>query len=223
MNRLLVTGIGRSGTKYMAELLTAAGIECGHETLFPTDTKAVPAWGNAVAESAWPAAPWLGEMRALERDGKVERFAVVHLVRHPLDWIASWSQTVWANPHRTRSTRYICKHTGVDWFERIEQDVLSASAQLWVHWNRLVEPYANARLQVEEIGPAELAMLCGLMGHEAPSEQALAEALEKVPRNVNARPHGVVFWDDLGEEPYFRHLAREYGYAPPSFSDGAGI
>ena len=39
----LVTGTGRCGTVYMAELLTSLGIPCGHESLFqmPENSKEV--------------------------------------------------------------------------------------------------------------------------------------------------------------------------------------
>jgi hypothetical protein len=222
--RLLITGIGRSGTQYMAELLTACGLPCGHEALFPTSCKGLPEWGKVAAESAWPAAPWLGEMRRREAAGEHDRVVVVHLVRNPLAWIASWSQTVWSEPGATRSTRYLCKHTGVDWPRVIdEQGALAASAQLWVHYNRLVDPFADVRLRVEDVGVTELATLFGMLGRRLPETETLQAALDEVPHNVNARRHGTVFWDDVREQTYFRNLAHTYGYTPPRLNGGAGI
>ncbi|RTK93330.1 MAG: hypothetical protein EKK64_10500, partial [Neisseriaceae bacterium] len=37
MIKYLVTGIGRSGTVYMARLLSSLGIMCGHESIFQKD------------------------------------------------------------------------------------------------------------------------------------------------------------------------------------------
>ena len=44
-HRLLVTGIGRSGTGYMAKVLTAAGLECAFRSWYPELMRAAERYG----------------------------------------------------------------------------------------------------------------------------------------------------------------------------------
>src|SRR5689334_5762287 len=77
--RVLITGCARSGTGYLAALLTELGLECGHERVFAPRTVrgSTPTWPDGVrAESSWLAAPYLAHLP--------KGTAVVHLVRHPL-------------------------------------------------------------------------------------------------------------------------------------------
>lgn len=222
MNRLLVTGIGRSGTQYMARLLSASGMPCGHEALYPTDCRAAPDWGPVRAESAWPAAAWLPSQDPSLR--------VVHLVRHPLQWLASWSQTVWGPGGSRRATKYLTRHTGIPWRSLAVTDALSASMRLWVAWNRMIEPHAHVRLRVEDVDALALRSLWHLGGRKPPSDERIEEALKEVPTNANARPHGVVFAQDcLGKvgQIELAEMALLYGYAidwrAAPLSGGAGI
>lgn len=213
--RLLITGIGRSGTRYMAELLTAAGIPCGHEALYPTHVRAPPDWGEAVAESAWPAAPWVGPDH--DRD-----LVVVHLVRNPLDWLASWTQTVWDDPRRTRSTKYLRRHTGIDWVARIaDRGVLPAACELWCLYNELAARHASHRLQVERVDAFELEALFRMTGRQPPPRADLEVALGRVPTNVNARRHGALCWSDVPDCPERRRMVALgvwYGYDLPRWA-----
>lgn len=223
MTRLLVTGIGRSGTQYMARVLSASGLPCGHEALYPTNCARRPEWGVTQAESAWTAAAWLP---LDDRHAKV-----VHLVRDPLRWLASWSQTVWADGAIARqATKYLTRHTGVAWRAEAERDVLDASMRLWVAWNNIVEPEAHVRVRVEDVGVATLRGLWELIGRKPPSDDRIEDALRNVPTDANARPHGVVFARDcLGKagQPAFAAMAERYGYdidwGGVALSDGAGI
>lgn len=101
--QLLVTGTGRSGTVYMAKLLSSAGIMCGHESLFTTEgidgyiqrmsgflkvtTSAVSGdkWfeaNNQSAESSYLAAPYVDH--ELLRETKI-----IHIVRNPVKVVSS--------------------------------------------------------------------------------------------------------------------------------------
>src|SRR5438874_64358 len=110
MQKLLyvVTGTGRSGTVYLANLLTRSGIPCGHESIFtpggldealarvegrsPIHVSAIsveacgpwlPDALSLVADSSYMAAPFL--------DHAVLAYAhVLHVVRHPMDVINSF-------------------------------------------------------------------------------------------------------------------------------------
>ena len=69
--RLLVTGCGRSGTKWLAHSLTVAGVPTGHEDAFSVARHGEGDW---TSEVSWLAAPYT-PMRGTH---------VVHLVRHPI-------------------------------------------------------------------------------------------------------------------------------------------
>ena len=107
----LVTGTGRSGTMYMAKLLTDLGYPCGHESIFTTkgvesainflnnpDTIEMSALSiilkekwlndkNIVADSSYMAAPFLHHQ--ILQDTKI-----IHVIRHPILVINSFIQAI---------------------------------------------------------------------------------------------------------------------------------
>src|SRR5690554_5021453 len=75
--RLLITGSGRCGTHYIVDCLSAAGLQSvGHERAFNHYRPWRKTWRT---EASWLAAAYL----------PIETAYVVHLVRHPLETIAS--------------------------------------------------------------------------------------------------------------------------------------
>jgi hypothetical protein len=207
MKRVLVTGIGRSGTGYMAKLLTEAGAPCGHEAIYDSGTQHEPEWGEAQAESSWFSAPWL--------DTVPDRTFVLHVVRHPVKWLASWSQTVWRSDRLLSAPiKYITRHTGIDWTREAQQDVISASMKLWVAWNAMIEasPTPTLRMRVEQDREPVVRALRHLGNHRCPP---LPESAMNVPTDVNSRPHDELTWADCKDRPgarRFREKAKRYGY-----------
>lgn len=87
MTRFVVTGSGRCGTHYMSQLLTAAGVPCGHEHVFKPNRReqggVATTWPDGVqADSSWMAACVL----------PLVQIPVVLLVRHPLLVVSSFVQ-----------------------------------------------------------------------------------------------------------------------------------
>ena len=82
--RLLVTGCGRSGTKYISLFLTKMGVQCGHEKI---GKDGVAAWSLAVDSEAY-------HMHLRRRDYNF--YTILHQVRNPLDVIKS-SHTITAS------------------------------------------------------------------------------------------------------------------------------
>jgi len=209
MKRLLVTGIGRSGTGYMAKLLTDAGIPCGHEAIYDSGTHEPPDWGDAVAESSWFSAPMLNSVR--------RGTFVLHVVRHPMNWLASWAFTVWRPERRSAApTQYISRHLGEDWCARAEADPIDAAMALWVAWNRMIEadPCPTLRMKVDHMDHQE-ERLEAAFRHMGVQTNELRKLLRKVPRNVNSRPHEGLTWKQVKDKPSaarFRAKAERYGY-----------
>lgn len=89
-DRFIVTGSGRHGSQYVAALLTAAGVPCGHEQRYAWG--AVRPWPPGLrADSSWMAACHLDQITE----------PVVLLVRHPLLVARSWARTWLAGSNGT--------------------------------------------------------------------------------------------------------------------------
>lgn len=138
--KIIVTGVGRCGTGFVARYLTSAGLSCGHENFFGSGglEKAVEIletrWKGRVGDSSWLAAPYLDS----EPLGEA---LVIHLVRHPLDTIRS---ALKIGDSSTRASRYyqfqrqfLPEMDGMDEPTRV--------AYRYVHWNRMIEEKLRGR------------------------------------------------------------------------------
>lgn len=198
---LVITGAQRSGTRYLAKVLSAAGLPATHELGDPfgspknaPDPRTTPPTGPI--EVSWLAA-WF------QTDAYI-----VHLVRHPLDAIAS-------SAHR----RTFTKPRPYGWWamEKMSQIALydepARSARYWLGWTDLVEEQAHERLRLEDVTARTLAEMLERAGI-APNMERLREAVA----NVSTMTNGGSFpppltYGDLGElaNPV-QHRAKEYGY-----------
>jgi hypothetical protein len=175
--RYVVTGTGRSGTVYLARLLTAAAIPCGHESIFtpggideararlegrlPIDVSAIsvescgdwlPNADELVADSSYMAAPYI-------HTDLLEGTRIIHAVRHPLAVINSF----------VLGLGYFLEPQPTDlWHEfifghlpelRQHWHPLERAALYYVRWNALIEYRARGKdyffLRLED-GPARL-------------------------------------------------------------------
>ena len=135
---MIVTATQRSGTKTMSELL---GIK--HENRFDpllTTTK-VKALKRIDSEVSWLAAPFLKHLR---------NHKIIHLTRHPLRVINSIVGIQFFNKsiaHHTPYRDFVYKYSQVD---PNAKDIAQAM-QYWTLWNTMIEPYAHARIRIEDI------------------------------------------------------------------------
>lgn len=230
--KYIVTGTGRSGTVYLANLLTKCGLPCGHEGIFtpwgldealarldgrsPLLVSAISreSCGNwfdgvtdIVADSSYMAAPYLD--LALLRDVRV-----IHVVRHPMDVINSFviglnyfqdwlPSDVWHQFMYTHIPEL-----------RLDYHPLDRAALYYVRWNRMIEtrsaglPYFFC--PVETIARDLFAYL----GHRCEDEKLLAA------RKVNGRMDGKPEYrfEDIPTPSIRRELrdmAERYGYPLP--------
>lgn len=238
----VVTGCGRSGTGYLAALLTAAGRPCGHEAFFQPDTLVVPpAFRAPRGDASWLAAPFVSRLPR----GTV----VVHLVRDPLEVVRSHLGigffSMGPQPPAIRlqnavelvrrsfgwPTRRFVRRDFLRFVERHDPEILRGASELhrclryWVRWNRLVERGAEeaaapyVRVAVERLDPEGVVSLLGMLGTQA-SPARVGNALASVPRDTNTRARD----ERLGREQLLAadedgaltDLAARYGYrAPP--------
>jgi len=220
----LVTGAGRSGTHWASGMLQEASVDAPHEAV-----------GTAGAVS-WLLATSQAELSRGKSAHSVRFARVVQLVRHPLRAIATLARA--QGPAEWSFVRRALPH--IEWPE----SRLLQAAVLWVEWQRLVEPVADARLRLED---ATLEDLCAATGAAcrfssggAPRSATSAShycgagkngavhcgAKRHDPSAVvgkSKRPHVALTWAALRElDPVqyleVRGLAESYGYCS---DDGA--
>ena len=127
--RLLVTGCGRSGTKYTAELLQKLGLDVRHEEM---GADGISTWCMAVDSED---SPWGGGRRNIRFDARL------HQVRHPLRVIPSL--TTFTAP----SWDFIAQHIPC----AADEPILIRAAKYWYYWNLEAEKIATWRYRIETL------------------------------------------------------------------------
>jgi hypothetical protein len=233
--RFVVTGTGRNGTGYTAQLFNAAGLRCGHEAIFTER----PAWGESAAPRVGfvsrvkePAGRIKEEIRRrhLELDGdsswmavpRLPRFRGVRIlqVRHPIPVIRSFTGTrFFSEPkHHRAQYRYAAAH-----FSPVGEDVLDAM-RWWVYWNLRAEMSVDLVTRLEDIDTRTFANMLGMI-LESDAETLAEHAIATVPPNVNSGAQRgeagrSIKWRDLPKGPELEALtsaAVHFGYEPEMY------
>jgi hypothetical protein len=215
--KLLITGCGRSGTLYTAEVWRSLGLDIQHERPIPSHGSmgrdGAASWFMAADDTNPPFGPGTSGYQFE---------LVLHVVRHPLKVTASVAQFILQ--HGAPSPEYIERHapeTRLTSEERRtlepKQQLILQAARYWYHWNQLAEGKADQTIQVEQLD-GSLQSLCNHLGVEYRPDE-----VNKIPTNTNAR------WQYVREEPWtlewteletldprlcndIRGLAASYGY-----------
>jgi hypothetical protein len=161
-NKILFTGCGRSGTKYISVLMRAMGLDIRHEAM---GQDGISSWYMAVDSKEVPIGP-----TASEYDFE----HVIQVVRHPLlaiKSITAFTDEAWA---------FICQHTPCN-----EQDpILFRSAKYWYYWNQLAAQKAVCQVKIEDQQQI-ITTIEQTLGIEV-EQQVLAQ----LPSNINTRRSG---------------------------------
>lgn len=134
--RILIVGTGRCGTGWLADALSKSQISCGHEAIFNhwSEEKVKKNYMSSgyAAESAWPAAPFIG------RPWFDSTVKVVHMVRNPRDVVKSFYDLNFFSSDRVAKplNQIVYKNTSIT---ADSQDRLSSAVQHYIEWNRLIE------------------------------------------------------------------------------------
>ena len=215
--RLLITGCGRSGTLYAAELWRSLGLDIRHERpVLPNGmmgADGMSSWFMAADDPAPPSGP-----SVLDYQFDV----VIQQVRHPLKVIASVAQFVLREGKRAPG--YIERNVPETKLTLDEQTCLDSKEQLllrasryWYYWNRLAEAKADRIVKVENLS-SEISDLCGLVGIDYQRG-----VIESISKEINARSFHiqdtpwVVDWAEIKrlDAPLYekiKNLAAAYGY-----------
>ena len=188
----MVTGCGRSGTKYLSKIFRLAGYDIAHEKLgrdgivsasLVPDTNKVP-WGPSFRE--------------------VPEMPIVHQVREPLATIAS---TTTGHP---KSWLFMQKHTSM----KQDDSTLLKAMKFWYEWNLMAEEKACFTYRIEDIEEV-FPRLLATGGF--PTTNYDKDIFKVVSKKVNSRPHKTYTWEDLEKEDKklaskIMLLAERYGY-----------
>jgi hypothetical protein len=146
----LVTGVSRSGTVYMAKLLTSLGFPCTHEAVFtPYGYRSVSKTNSAVsthdgpwlnkedkivAESSYMGAPHVKALKCL-RDTKV-----IHIIREPLRVVFSILDgfNYFQHPHPDNDPYQTFIYVHVPDLTQ-DLDPVSRACLFYVEWNEMIE------------------------------------------------------------------------------------
>jgi hypothetical protein len=160
---ILVTGTGRCGTGYVAQLLTSAGICCSHEGIFTVDNwetvkaklelrLANPGW-NWKAESSWLVAPLLPNLTHYP-------LTIVHIVRHPKHVMDSYLRMmIYTHPHHEPYYHWMANHLPE---LNTYHDPVAKAACWYLRVNQMIEPYTKGMFHKVEDPPKHLLDLIGI-------------------------------------------------------------
>lgn len=175
--RAVIVGTGRSGSGYVARVLDAAGIRCGHESWWnPFGTRA----DGLAVDSSWCALP-------LGLDGYTG--LVWHQLRHPLDVVSSLGKEPTSEgPYRDLQVRLM----PWDPIDPIEWGMLA--------WHSYVEAAQRLAVRAWRLEDVDAGLVCDLAADLGrPLKRAAAEAaIAAVPRDYNCHGDGPRYsWVDL--------------------------
>lgn len=157
MLKFVITAPSRSGTTYVANLLTEAGLQCGHEA---TINRWKPNYGM---QDDWQETPHLGESSFIAApflDQMPESVVKIHLVRPPLDVIRSICGIAHLGDREQPYVKFIDHHVGV----LTEPPGPRRAARYWLEWNALAEQGCDWTWRLGEIGVDHIEALAAEVG-----------------------------------------------------------
>lgn len=205
---IMITGIGRSGTAYIAKLLRSVGLDVGHES-FGRD-----------GVVSWYWAAYLRKQKGLDRlycrpplngmpllsgtttlSGGLPSFeTVLHQVRDPIRSIPSFLtayEPAW---------KWVYANTEIS----PSDPPVKRCCEVWLHWNRMAEGISSWTYRVESLESvwSEFSRRVGI--------QAPYDSVKRISHSTNSRPHPDISWDEIRKlTPLWKEieeLAVRYGY-----------
>lgn len=198
--RFVIVGTGRSGSGFIADALTRAGIRCGHENWWGPRQDRTVAWDG---DSSWCA--------TFELDGYGGH--VFHQVRDPLKVVRSAAELEVA-AHRRDNDWYAYRTTLMEFTGDPVIDALLMVAR----WVREADRVSHWTWRLEDVDADLLVEIGDRVGLPVPHEAAAEALTQPVKRNAKADERDVrhdVGWDDLPDlevTERVRAHAQRHGY-----------
>jgi hypothetical protein len=197
MKRFIITGMGHSGTNWVAKNLRDCGVKCTHEAVYRMELQ-TGEWGDQQGEASWPAAMTLD----MKQDPEVA--VVLHQTRNPLKVSRTFMNGEKAMPMFA--------------FPRLEipiteQDPQKRFGLFYARWNRIAERLKEKypeyhRYQVESLvnSPANVKKLFSWLGID-PGDNSLEWGYSE-----QVKDYPLLRWERFSHVPEFLHLSADYGY-----------
>lgn len=182
-----VVGTGRCGTGYVAAMLRASGLDCGHEQWW---SAAGPIRSGLDGDCSWLALP---DIEAFRWSGPV-----LHITRHPVEVVRSFAGIGFFRRDTPWRAFALAHEPSLAAMTEVE-----ACAEWWVRWNRRCAAVAAATVDVED------ARLLKVAGKVFGRDLQLTTA---VSRGINTRRRA-----DVDQAEVWRLLdgrAEQFGYTP---------
>lgn len=205
--KYVITAPARSGTKYVATLLSEAGMKCGHENVFNSwgsNYTRAPRWqdeSHYYGDSSFIVAPFIPEVK--------HKLATVHLVRPPLDVIRSIVGIAHVGNNRAPWVQFLNAHINITQFPPGPQ----RAAAYWVRWNRLIRDHnPDLTWAVTDITSDDILELSMVAEVDVDPIEAV-NAVAETDRSINHRQRAEwVNLDHLGRlRGEVEALAEEFG------------
>ncbi|MCD6422278.1 hypothetical protein J7L13_02955 [bacterium] len=193
--QVIITGCPKSGTMYIATVLSKLGLNFKHEE-FARDGCAD--WRLA---PGYLAEPWDGDTHLYNFKDPL----ILHQVREPLSNMSS-CQKIDEN-----AWKYICRYIPLS----MEDSLIRRCMGVYYYWNKLADKISVWRYRIEDLDDI-FDEFCERIGH--PELSSKKDVLKEVPKNINtAKPYRELTWKDLEREDEelaekVMKLAEEYGY-----------
>lgn len=204
-----IVGPARSGTAYIAEVLTAAGVPTGHEDMF--GKYGFDARPELRGDSSWLAVPFLEDIPAV--------CPIVFQTRDPVKVVES-----------NFRIRFLQRDSKFDEFARavLGARLPAAAAPLercvlyvveWLEMIRLHQDRIVLTRRLESLDASDVSAMGAAVGYPIEPERA-ADAIAAIPKNVNTKLHRktavAVDWSGVSAELRDRlhRLRDELGYGP---------
>jgi hypothetical protein len=197
MSKFLITGMGHSGTNWIADKLTDAGVYTTHESVYPM-ALGKNEWDTQAGEASWPSALRL----AMEHDREVT--VLLHQTRHPLHVARTFFNATRVMPEWAFPYLHI---------ERDKADPHRCFGEFYTRWNRLVEQLASEyeyhRFQVESLVhcPEAVAELLDHLGVDPRGKD-----LDWSYKMREEFEYPILPWESYSHVWEFITIAKDYGY-----------
>ena len=180
-HHVILTGVPRSGLGFIAAVMSQSGIPSTHNKVFDGE-----GWEWQRIEASWKAAQYL------PLDARI-----VHVVRHPLAVIQS-----------------ILAHGIIDECDipiSLPANETEAAMHLYLEWNRMIEPWAEQFIRIEELAPEDLVMISQAAGAHHNIADLVLPLATVHPKIADLE----LAWTDLpaGDlKDQLQIMAKDYGY-----------
>ena len=137
--KYLIAGTPRSGTGYVAKLMTSAGVPIGHEMFF-----GMPGHGyypvGAQGDSSWMSVPFLQNFDA----------KIIHIVRNPLDNLASLiARDTFDDDNMMNGIYSIFKMISLPDLRKYDED--NKYLAFYIMWNMQIDKVEHFKIKLEDI------------------------------------------------------------------------